>query len=53
VTYGGTPTPYRIEEHALWCVFLDGQVLLIGRYARLEEALAVAISHNEHETYGV
>ena len=53
VTYGGSPTPYRIEEHAPWCVFLDGQALLIGRYSSLEEALAVAISHNEHKKYGV
>jgi hypothetical protein len=52
VTYGGAPTTYRIEKHALWCVFLDGQVLPIGRYARLEEALAAAISHKEHEKYG-
>jgi hypothetical protein len=53
LTYGGAPTPYRIEKHALWCVFLDGRTLPIGRYARLEEALAAAISHNEHEKYGV
>ena len=52
MTYGGAPTPYRIEEHALWCVFLDGQALLLGRYARLEEALAVAVTHMQHEKYG-
>jgi hypothetical protein len=52
VTYGGAPTPYRIEKHALWCVFVSGQVLPIGRYARLEEALAAAISHKEHEKFG-
>jgi hypothetical protein len=45
VTYGGAPTPYTIEKHALWCLFLDGEALPIGRYARLEEALAAAISH--------
>ena len=45
VTRGGAPTPYTIEKHALWCLFLDGQALPIGRYARLEEALAAAISH--------
>jgi len=50
VTNGGAPTPYTIEKHALWCVFLDGQALPIGRYARLEEALAAAVSHMQHET---
>jgi hypothetical protein len=45
VTSGGAPTPYTIEKHALWCLFLDGKALPIGRYARLEEALAAAISH--------
>ena len=45
VTRDGASTPYTIEKHALWCVFLDGQVPLIGRYARLEEALAAAVSH--------
>jgi hypothetical protein len=45
VTRGGAPTPYTIEKHALWCLFLDGQALPIGRYARLEEALAAAVSH--------
>jgi len=45
VINGGAPTPYTIEKHALWCLFLDGQALPIGRYARLEDALAAAISH--------
>jgi hypothetical protein len=45
VTNGGTPTPYTIEKHALWCVFLNEEALPIGRYARLEEAFAAAISH--------
>jgi hypothetical protein len=49
VTRGGTSTPYTIEKHALWCVFLDGQAPPIGRYARLEEALAAAISHMGHK----
>jgi hypothetical protein len=44
VTKGGAPTSYTIEKHALWCLFLNGQALPIGRYARLE-ALAAAISH--------
>ena len=48
VTCGGEPTPYTIEKRALWCLFLDGQALPIGRYARLEEALAAAISHMKH-----
>jgi hypothetical protein len=51
VTHHGAFTPYRIEKHALWCVFLDGEAQPIGRYARLEEALAAAISHMEHEKY--
>ena len=45
VTRGGASTPYTTEKHALWCLFLDGQALPIGRYARLEEALAAAMSH--------
>jgi hypothetical protein len=45
VINGDAPTPYTIEKHALWCLFLDGKALPIGRYARLEEALAAAISH--------
>jgi hypothetical protein len=45
VTNSGAPTRYSIEKHALWCVFLDGKALPIGRYARLEEALAAAVSH--------
>jgi len=53
VTYGGAPTPYWIEKHSLWCVFLDGQALPIGRYARLEEALAAAVSHMKHGKYVV
>jgi len=50
VTYNGAPTPYRIEKHALWCLFLARQAPPIGRYGRLEEALAAAISHGQHET---
>jgi hypothetical protein len=49
VTCGGAPTAYSIEKHSLWCLFLDGQALPIGRYARLEEALAAAISHIGHK----
>jgi hypothetical protein len=48
VTRGGAPTPYTIEKHSLWCLFLDGQALPIGRYARLEVAFAAAISHMGH-----
>jgi hypothetical protein len=29
----------------LWCLFLDGQALPLGRYARLDEVLAAAVSH--------
>jgi hypothetical protein len=47
-TAGGTLTPYTIEKHGLWCLFLGGQALPIGRYAGLEEALAAAISHMSH-----
>jgi len=53
VTRGGSSTPYKIEKHALWCLFLDGQVLPIGRYARLEEAFAAAISHMKYGKYAV
>ena len=52
VTRGGAPTPYTIEKHALWCLFLAGKALPVGRYARLEEALAVAVTHMQHEKYG-
>jgi hypothetical protein len=45
LTNGRAPTSYTIEKHALSCLFLDGQVLPIGRYARPEEALAAAICH--------
>jgi hypothetical protein len=45
VIYGGAPTPYTIEKHALWRLFVDGKSLPIGRYARLEEALAAAMGH--------
>jgi hypothetical protein len=45
VTCGGAPTAYSIEKHSLWCLFVEGQALPIGRYARLEDALAAAISH--------
>jgi hypothetical protein len=48
VTRGGAPTPYTIEKHALWCLFLHGKALPIGRYARMEEALAAAVSHMGH-----
>ena len=48
VTRGDAYTPYTIEKHGLWCVFVDGQALPIGRYARLEEALSAAISHMKH-----
>ena len=48
VTDNGASTPYTIEKHALWCVFIEGRALPIGRYARLEEALAVAVSHMRH-----
>jgi hypothetical protein len=41
----GAPTPYTIEKHALWCLFLAGKALPVGRYARLEEALAATVSH--------
>jgi hypothetical protein len=51
VTNGGAPTPYSIEKHALWCLLIEGQVLPIGRYASLEEALAAAISHMKHGKY--
>ena len=44
----GASTPYTIEKHALWCLFLHGKALPIGRYARLEEALAAAVSHMRH-----
>jgi hypothetical protein len=30
VINGGALTPYTIEKHALWCLFLDGQALPIG-----------------------
>jgi hypothetical protein len=49
VIRGGAPTSYTIEKHSLWCLFLDKNGLPIGRYARLEEALAAAVSHMEHE----
>ena len=52
LTRGGAPTSYTIVKHALWCLFLEGQALPIGRYARLEEALAVAVTHMQHEKYG-
>jgi len=45
VTRAGVPTPYTIRKHALWCLFLGGQALPISRYARLEDALAAAVSH--------
>ena len=51
VLRGGASTSYTIEKHALWCVFIDGQALPVGRYARLEEALAAAVSHMRHEKY--
>jgi hypothetical protein len=47
VTNGGAPTPYTIEKH-VWCLFLDGQALPIGRYPGLEEALAAAVGHMGH-----
>jgi hypothetical protein len=31
VTLGGAPTPYTIEKHALWCLFLDGQAMPVAR----------------------
>jgi hypothetical protein len=37
--------------HPVLCPVLDGKALPIGRYARLEEALASAASHMEHEKY--
>jgi hypothetical protein len=30
-------------------LFLDGKALPIGRYARLDAALAAAVSHMEHD----
>jgi hypothetical protein len=51
VTRGGASTPYTIEKHALWCLFQNGKALPVGRYARLEEALAAAISHMKHGKY--
>ena len=48
VIHSGASTRYTIEKHALWCLFLDGKALPIGRYARLEEALAAAVSHIGH-----
>ena len=37
--------------HALWCLFLDGKALPVGRCARLEEAIAGAVSYMKHEKY--
>ena len=52
VIRGGAPTPYTIEKHALWCLFLDAKALPIGRYAKLEDALAAAVSHMKHGKFG-
>jgi len=48
VTRAGASTHYTITKHALWCLLLEGQALPIGRYARLVDALAAAVSHMEH-----
>lgn len=47
-------TPYTIEKHAPWCLFLDGNALPIGRYARVEEALAplITVSTMRHAAIG-
>ena len=41
----GKPTGYTIEKQSSGAIFLDGQAPPIGRYARLDKALAAAVGH--------
>jgi len=48
VTCKGKPTGYSVQKFARWCLFREGEPLPLGRYARLNEALAAAVSHAAH-----